>query len=74
MVSCYLYAKVKGSKVFRAFDISRGCCVSNLMYATVMPDTEEMKETLQSASEWCRGLGIVFQMRTDKGKVIFQTT
>ena len=51
MVSCYLYAKVKGSKVFRAFDISRGCCVSNLMYATVIPDTKEMKETLQSASE-----------------------
>lgn len=74
MVSCYLYAKLKGSKVFRAFDISRGRCVNNLMYATVIPNTEEMKETLQSASEWCRGLGIVFQMRTDKGKVIFQTT
>ena len=54
MVSCYLYAKMKGSKVFRAFDISRGCYVSNLIHATVIPDTEEMKNTLQSASEWCR--------------------
>lgn len=73
MEKCYLYAKYEGLKTFKAFDASRGCSVNNLIYATLVEDTEKTRMHLQRTADENKNLSVVFQMRTDKGKVVFQT-
>ena len=67
-----VYAKFNGSKSFKAFDLGEGRVVGNIIYASLLDDTEENRNKLQELSELNRDRNLVLQLRR-KGKVVFQT-
>jgi hypothetical protein len=67
-----VYAKFNGLKSFKAFDLGEGRVVGNIIYASLLEDTEENRCKLQELSELNRDCNLVLQLRR-KGKVVFQT-
>ena len=67
-----VYAKFNGLKSFKAFDLDEGRVVGNIIYASLLEDTEENRCKLQELSELNRDCNLVLQLRR-KGKVVFQT-
>ena len=67
-----VYARFNGLKSFKAFDLGEGRVVGNIIYASLLEDTEENRCKLQELSELNRDCNLVLQLRR-KGKVVFQT-
>ena len=67
-----LYAKFDGCKTFKAFDIKEGRQVGNLIYATLLENTEHVQQKLQELADLNKELHLVLQLRRN-GKVCFQT-
>lgn len=67
-----VYAKFDGCKSFKAFDINEGRQVGNLIYASLMENTEDTQQKLQKLADMNKGLHLVLQLRR-KGRVCFQT-
>jgi hypothetical protein len=67
-----VYARFNGCKSFKAFDLGEGRLVGNLIYASLLEDTEENRRKLQELSELNSDCGLVLQLRRN-GKVVFQT-
>ena len=67
-----VYARFNRCKSFKAFDLSEGRLVGNLIYASLLEDTEENRRKLQKLSELNSDCGLVLQLRRN-GKVVFQT-
>ena len=59
-------------KSFKAFDLGEGRVVGNIIYASLLEDTEENRCKLQELSELNRDCNLVLQLRR-RGKVVFQT-
>ena len=66
------YAKYDGCKGFRAFDINEGRQVGNLIYATLVENTEDTRTKLQRLADLNRDCHLILQLRR-KGRVCFQT-
>ena len=69
---CVVYARFNGLKSFKAFDLGEGRVVGNIIYASLLEDTEENRSKLQELSELNRDCNLVLQLRR-RGKVVFQT-
>lgn len=67
-----LYAKFDGCKTFKAFDINECRQVGNLIYATLLENTEHVQQKLQELADLNKELHLVLQLRRN-GKVCFQT-
>ena len=67
-----VYAKFDGCKGFKAFDVNEGRLVGNLIYATLMENTEEKRQKLQELADLNKECHLILQLRR-KGKVCFQT-
>ena len=67
-----VYAKLDGCKGFRAFDVNEGRQVGNLIYATLLENTDENQRKLQDLADLNKEYHLVLQLRR-KGKVCFQT-
>jgi len=67
-----VYARFSGCKSFKAFDLSEGRVVGNIIYASLLEDTEDNRHKLQELVELNKGCNLVLQLRR-KGRVIFQT-
>lgn len=67
-----VYAKFDGCKGFRAFDVIEGILVGNLIYASLMENTEETRTKLQRLADLNKECHLMLQLRR-KGKVCFQT-
>ena len=46
-----VYAKFDGCKGFRAFDVNEGRQVGNLIYASLMENTEDTRQKLQKLAD-----------------------
>ena len=68
-----VYAKYDGCKGFRAFDVNEGRQVGNLIYATLLENTDENQRKLQDLADLNKGCNLILQLRRN-GKVRFQTT
>ena len=67
-----IYAKFDGCKGFRAFDINEGRQVGNLIYASLVENTEDTRLKLQELADLNKECHLVLQLRR-KGRVCFQT-
>lgn len=67
-----IYIKTKGMRTFKAFDITNGAIVNNVIYASVIDDNKKNRALLQEMSDSRKDINVVFQLRYN-GKVIFQT-
>ena len=67
-----VYAKFDGCKCFRAFDINEGRQVGNLIYATLLENTEDTRTKLQDLADLNKEYNLVLQLRR-KNRVCFQT-
>lgn len=67
-----IYIKTKGMRTFKAFDITNGAIVNNVIYASVIDDNKKNRALLQEMSDSRKDINVVFQIRYN-GKVIFQT-
>ena len=67
-----VYAKFDGCKCFRAFDVNEGRQVGNLIYATLVENTEETQNKLQQLADLNKEYHLVLQLRRN-GRVRFQT-
>ena len=67
-----VYAKFDGCKGFRAFDVNEGRQVGNLIYASLMEDTEDTRLKLQKLADLNKVCHLILQLRRN-GKVRFQT-
>ena len=67
-----VYAKFDGCKTFKAFDVSEGRLVGNLIYASLMENTEETRKKLQKLADMNWRCNLILQLRR-KNKVCFQT-
>lgn len=67
-----VYAKFDGCKGFRAFDLNEGRLVGNLIYASLLENTEETRGKLQKLADLNKECHLIFQLRR-KNKVCFQT-
>ena len=67
-----VYAKFDGCKGFKAFDINEGRQVGNLIYASLIENTEENQQKLQRLADLNKECHLVLQLRR-KGRVTFQT-
>lgn len=67
-----IYAKFDGCKTFRAFDIKEGVTVGNLIYASLIEDTEENRQKLQRLADLNKGCHLILQLRRNN-RVTFQT-
>ena len=68
---CYVYAKTKWMHSFKAFDLD-GLFPGNLIYASLIDDSEENRQKLQRLADDNRNGEWQFQLRKDD-KVLFQT-
>lgn len=68
-----VYAKFDGCKSFKAFDVNEGRQVGNLIYASLVENTEDTKTKLQKLADLNKECHLILQLRR-KGKVKFQTT
>jgi len=67
-----VYAKFDGCKGFRAFDVNEGRQVGNLIYASLMEDTEDTRLKLQKLADLNKVCHLILQLRRN-GRVRFQT-
>ncbi len=67
-----VYAKFDGCKGFRAFDLNEGRQVGNLIYASLLENTEETRGKLQKLADLNKECHLILQLRR-KNKVCFQT-
>ena len=67
-----VYAKFDGCKGFKAFDVNEGRQVGNLIYASLMENTEDTRQKLQKLADLNKEYHLVLQLRR-KGRVCFQT-
>ncbi len=71
---CYVYAKMKWMRSFKAFDLE-GFFAGNLIHASLLEDNEENRKNLQRLADGNSSAGWQFQLRTpSNGKVQFETT
>lgn len=69
----YVYAKMKWMRSFKAFDLE-GFFAGNLIYASMLTDSEENRLKLQCLADDNRSAGLQFQLRTPStGHVLFET-
>lgn len=69
-----VYASYKGIKGFKAFSIEDGCCVGNIINASTIENTKNVRENLQAIAEENKEIKVVFQLRDiSTRKVLFQT-
>ena len=68
-----VYAKFDGCKSFKAFDVNEGRQVGNLIYASLVENTEDTRSKLQKLADMNKSCNLVLQLRRN-GKVKFQTT
>ena len=68
-----VYAKFDGCKSFKAFDVNEGRQVGNLIYASLVENTEDTRAKLQKLADMNKSCNLVLQLRRN-GKVKFQTT
>lgn len=66
------YARFDGCKSFKAFDVNEGRQVGNLIYASLMGNTENTRTKLQQLVDLNKDCYLVLQLRR-KGRVCFQT-
>ena len=57
-----IYAKFDGCKSFKAFDINEGRQVGNLIYASLVENTEDTRQKLQKLADLNKGLHLVLQL------------
>lgn len=70
----YLYAKYEGLKRFKAFSLRDGRPAGNLIYASIMCNTQREQEYLQEMANDNKDLNLIFQIRdSENGHVVFQT-
>ncbi len=67
-----VYAKFDGCKGFRAFDVNEGRQVGNLIYATLLENTDENQRKLQDLADLNKGCNLILQLRRN-GKVRLTT-
>jgi len=67
-----IYAKFDGCKTFRAFDIKEGITVGNLIYASLIKDTEDNRQKLQRLADLNKECHLILQLRRNN-RVTFQT-
>lgn len=67
-----VYAKLDGCKTFGAFDISEGRFVGNLIYASLLENTEDNQRKLQELADMNKECHLVLQLR-QKNRVTFET-
>ena len=68
-----VYAKFDGCKGFKAFDVNEGRQVGNLIYASLVENTEDTRSKLQKLADMNKSCNLILQLRRN-GKVKFQTT
>lgn len=68
-----VYAKFDGCKSFKAFDVNEGRQVGNLIYASLVENTEDTRSKLQKLADMNKSCNLILQLRRN-GKVKFQTT
>ena len=68
-----VYAKFDGCKSFKAFDVNEGRQVGNLIYASLVENTEDTRAKLQKLADMNKSCNLILQLRRN-GKVKFQTT
>ena len=68
-----VYAKFDGCKGFKAFDVNEGRQVGNLIYASLVENTEDTRTKLQKLADMNKSCNLILQLRRN-GKVKFQTT
>ena len=68
-----VYAKFDGCKSFKAFDVNEGRQVGNLIYASLVENTEDTRFKLQKLADMNKSCNLILQLRRN-GKVKFQTT
>ena len=66
------YARFDGCKSFKAFDVNEGKQVGNLIYASLMENTEDTRTKIQQLVDLNKDCHLVLQLRI-KGSVCFQT-
>ncbi|MBO5887370.1 MAG: hypothetical protein J6Q60_05045 [Bacteroidaceae bacterium] len=66
------YARFDGCKSFKAFDVNEGRQVGNLIYASLMENTENTRTKLQQLVDLNKDCHLVLQLRR-KVRVCFQT-
>ena len=67
-----VYAKIDQCKTFGAFDINEGRFVGNLIYASLLENTEENQRKLQELADLNKDCHLILQLRRNK-KVTFET-
>lgn len=67
-----IYIKIDGMKTFKAFDITSGAIVNNIIYASAIDNNEKNRNMLQEMADSRKDINVVFQLRYN-GNVIFQT-
>ena len=67
-----VYAKFDGCKGFRVVGVNEGRQVGNLIYATLLENTDENQRKLQDLADLNKEYHLVLQLRR-KGRVCFQT-
>ena len=69
----YVYAKMKWMKTFKAFDLE-GNFVGNLIYCSMLQDTEENRQKLQRLADTNKTAKWQFQLRKpSNNSVVFET-
>ena len=68
-----VFAMFDGCKSFKAFDVNEGRQVGNLIYASLVENTEDTRSKLQKLADMNKGCNLILQLRRN-GKVKFQTT
>jgi hypothetical protein len=68
-----VYAKFDGCKSFKAFDVNEGRQVGNLIYVSLVENTEDTRSKLQKLADMNKSCNLILQLRRN-GKVEFQTT
>lgn len=68
-----VYARFDGCKSFEAFDVNEGRQVGNLIYASLVESTEDIRSKLQKLADLNKECHLTLQLRRN-GKVKFQTT
>lgn len=70
---CYVYAKTKWMRQFKAFDLE-GFFAGSLINASVVPDKSDTRDKLQRLADNNSSAQWQFQLRqSTNGKIIFET-
>ena len=59
-----VYAKFDGRKGFRAFDVNEGRQVGNLIYASLMENTEDTQQKLQKLADLNKDPSVNLKLHT----------